>query len=232
MQCQEFEDRWNELLDERGCPQADPRLAAHAGECESCRGLLTGGSLLLRGLTQLPIPPLGREFARRVVTQVASDRESSVTARPASRAWLAVGVLLASAAAALLAISLVWYARRGGDHVAGGGNRPAVVNRSAPGASPRRRGPAYAFGGQLLLSAPRLPSFQNYRGAIDNLAVTLPQTVEQLDQMERLAPGIRPVRLSLAMFWQTLRRSIPGSCSEEPAHPRTTSWPHLGGLVA
>src|SRR5262245_16672483 len=130
MQCQEFEDRWNDLLDERGSPEADPLLAAHAGECESCRGLLGGGGLLLRGVSQRPVPPLGREFATRVVAQVAASSAPAPAARPASRVWLAVGVLLASAASALLAISLVWYARRGGEPLV---NRAPAVNNSSPG---------------------------------------------------------------------------------------------------
>jgi len=67
---------------------------------------------------------------------------------------------------------------------------------------------------------------REYRGAIDNLAIALPGAAEQLDQMEQLAPGLRPFRLSLALLWNTLCRTIPGACSEEPAEPRerTSDW--------
>jgi hypothetical protein len=226
MHCHEFESRLNDVLDQRGNPHADPRLADHAQQCEDCRARLAGSRVLLGGLSRLSLPALPRDFARRVVARAVGNPSAPqhLASRPPSRAWLAAGVLLASAAAALMAISIVWYARRAGENFV---ERASEVQPIPPGASSRpgrlRRGPAtFAMtGGNLLIEAPRLPSLRNYRGAIDNLAVTLPQTVEQLDQVEQLAPGIRPIRRSFVMVWDTLRRTIPGSKTDEPSPPKS-----------
>lgn len=235
MHCPEFEDRLNEVLDHRGDPAAEERLAAHAADCAACRTRLVGARVLLRGLSKLGVPPLPRGFAGRVVAQVGE--RPATRRRGASRWWLAGGVLLTSAAAALLAVSLVWYARRSGDNVATRASDPPAEMRAAlPRGKKLRRGNSYAMtGGDLLIEAPRLPErLREYRGAIDNLAIALPRTAQQLDQMEHFAPGLRPFRLSLALLWDTLCRAIPGIRSDEPVEPRerTSLWPWSSSQIA
>jgi hypothetical protein len=246
MQCHEFEDRLNDVLDERANPAADSRLAAHAADCDDCRGRLAGSRLLLRGLSRLTVPAPAADFASRVVARAAAP--PPVAGRPASKFWLACGVLLSSAAAALLAISIVWYARRAdfADFAGGNGEQktPAVVQSPQrrprnlatiePGKN-RRSGDRAVTGGELLIEAPRVHDhLRNYRGAMDNLALALPQTAEQLNQMERVAPGIRQLRLSLALFWDTFCRTIPGARTEDPAEPRgrTSLWSLAPSAIA
>ena len=73
----------------------------------------------------------------------------------------------------------------------------------------------------LLLEAPRLPTrFRTYRGAMDELAVAFPGAALRLDEMEHLAPGIRPLRASLAMIWDTLCRTIPTARGDAPRPQR------------
>src|SRR5262245_18626492 len=112
MHCHEFEDRLNAALDERRNPEADFKLARHALECPPCHQLLDGHQALLTALQQLPPPGLSSHFAQRVVAASVVAAEPSIAARTANRGWLAVGTLLASAAAILIAVSLVWIARR------------------------------------------------------------------------------------------------------------------------
>src|SRR5687767_4855433 len=107
MQCHEFENRLNAVLDDRSEPQADPRLAAHARDCPPCRRLLAGQRTLFTGLRRSMAPPLKAAFAQQVVARAGTSKPVGVSPAP-SRVWLAVGALLASAAAALLAVSLVW----------------------------------------------------------------------------------------------------------------------------
>jgi len=237
MNCHEFEDRLNDVLDRRGDPEADQRLEAHAADCTDCRTRLIGARVLLRGLSRLSVPALPRDFASRTVAQVGqalqpalADKNVRRTGRT-SRWWLAGGVLLASAAAALLAVSLIWYARRGGnaDNVATSDPAPPSEMRAdLPRGKKLRRSNTYAMtGGDILIEAPRLPErLRQYRGAIEHLAIALPRTAEQLDQMEQLAPGLRPFRLSLALLWDTLCRTIPGARADEPVAPRerTSEW--------
>jgi hypothetical protein len=243
MNCHEFEQRLNDVLDRRGQPEADERLGAHAADCSDCRTRLIGARVLLRGLSRLAVPALPRQFARRVVAEVGQavqPASAEKNVRPTGgRWWLAGGVLLASAACALLAVSIIWYARRGGDtnNVATRDPAPPAEKRAdLPRAKQLRRSNTYAMtGGDILIEAPRLPErLREYRGAIDNLAIALPRTAEQFDQMEQLAPGLRPFRLSLALLWDTLCRTIPGARTGEPAvpHEQTSDWRWTRSLFA
>jgi hypothetical protein len=224
MNCHEFEQRMQAVLDDRGEPARDKELRAHAASCPPCRQLLAGQRALLAGLAALPVPPLAGGFSRRVVGQTdivpaqLADESASRRSGRWPRAWLAVGTVLASAAAVLLALSVVWYAR-GGSSVAGGPDATAAADGdllTARDTPPLRTG---GGGGglaltqsNLLIEAPRLPQHVrgNYRGAIDNLALTLPETVEQLHDVERLAPGIRPIRITFSMLWDALCGVAPG----------------------
>jgi hypothetical protein len=61
--------------------------------------------------------------------------------------------------------------------------------------------------------------------SIDNLPETLPATIERINQVERVAPGIRPIWRSLAFLWDALRQALPGGKAEEPpARNHTSAW--------
>ena len=73
---------------------------------------------------------------------------------------------------------------------------------------------------------------ENYRAAADSRPQDLqiqtdlgwglygadkyPEAVEQFENVERYAPGIRPLRVSFAMLWDALRRTIPGFYDDAP----------------
>src|SRR5262245_172997 len=133
MNCQEFEHRLNAILDERGDPTTDSRLLAHARYCPQCRELITGQRLLLSGVRKLTMPELGEDFSRRVMAQVVVRPAAVVSA---GRAWLALGVILASAAAVLLAVSVVWYARHRGAQFAR--KEPSPAHIAGPARPPPR----------------------------------------------------------------------------------------------
>jgi hypothetical protein len=235
MHCREFEIRLNEVLDHRRDPAAEPRLAAHARGCESCRQTMAGQRLLLTGLRRSIVPEPSSDFSRNVV-EVAQIEGLRGRAR-SKHLWFAAATLLASAAAVLLMVSLVWYARHRGRQLE---SQPVFVAKSGGGANqlrprdglfqrgPRGRGLAVAQRAWLI-EAPRLPD--HLRGSIDNLAVTLPETVERLDEMEQLAPGIRPIRLSLTLLWDAFCRALPSTSSSDqpPSRHRTSSgWRETG----
>jgi hypothetical protein len=240
MQCQEFEDRLNALLDNRHDPHADSALAAHTGHCRACEEKLRGTLLVLSVLPRLDRPPLSAGFANGVLKQAAAS--SLLQARPADRStaragklWLAAAALLGSAAAVLLGLSIVWYARSGNeasglakDEQDGALHAVAIDERSLAGASPQR---GASGGGTLatanfLIEAPRIPDHVRggYRGAMDNLANSLPETVEHLHDVERIAPGIRPIRITFVMLWDALCRAIPSSSDRSPERPRSSLW--------
>lgn len=227
MQCREFERRLNAMLDERRPLQSDRWLAAHAAICENCRQQLHAQQTLFVGLSRIAVPPLDRDFARQVVQQVSIHSPSR-----ASRRWVSAAACLAAAAVMLLAVSAVWYARqnknddgksgRARPSFAVGRQRGAVLAMAQPGriSIVRPNHPAMT-GADLLLEAPRLPEhLRGYRGAMDELAGSFPEAALRLDEVERLAPGIRPLRLSLSMIWDTLCRTFPGARAESPPATR------------
>ena len=237
MHCREFEQRLDAILDDRRSPTADPRLRDHASHCLRCRELLNDQATLLAGFSQRTAPQPGRDFARRVVLASIAP---AYRKHPSRRAWFAAAAALASAAAMLMAVSLVWYARYATPHVVA---RPASSSRPMVSARPRSRGfsvaqPALSqrrlpaprsaaiTGADLLLEAPGLPGRLNYRGAIDELVTVLPEAGYRLEQMEHVAPGLRPLRMSLSAIWETLCRTIPGSHQDSPSKPprRTSNW--------
>lgn len=98
MKCEEFENRLNQLLDDRLVPEWDAELRAHASDCGECRELARHYTLLLDGYAALVAPEPSPELAARVLDQLQAERP-----RTAQRLALAVG-MFATAAALLVAV--------------------------------------------------------------------------------------------------------------------------------
>lgn len=241
MQCQEFEDRMNLLLDERKSPEGDGALSAHAAGCEPCGRLLAGQRVLLAGLKRGKLPSASANFAQQVVSKSRQEAALAVVldGPKSSRraAWFVSAALLAAAAAALVAVSVAAWNSRGGN----GNGSPNVVKNSvetpdkaetpeknvvkpqplvAKAAPSERRGPR-ATGRQsqpgsiVSLITPQ----GGYGVAIAEAASTLPEAVERIEEVERYAPGIRPIRVSFTMLLQAFWRAIPGSGASDAADP-------------
>jgi hypothetical protein len=244
MRCREFENRLNAVLDLRLPPEADPLLAAHAIHCDECRQLMSLQAVLLDDLSRRNLPPLPRDFAGRVVA--TARREAPVlVARPrTSRMWLAMGAVLTSAAVMLLAVSLVRFARRGERVAVETGNQeskfagkaPRQPSRLAviqPGAGRRKVAPPQPeaiSGADWLIEAPRLPNrLREYRGAIDELVVSLPDAASRLDEVEQVAPGIRPLRATISTIWETLSLTNPAAGTKPGPGDSPTDSPGVSG---
>ena len=96
MQCEEFEFRLNDLLDERLPIERDAVLRAHAAACGGCRRLAEGYGALFHGLAELPPPDCDAALAWRVVARCHTLRKRRRAVR------YAYG--LAAAAAAVLVV--------------------------------------------------------------------------------------------------------------------------------
>ena len=225
MNCREFEDQLDHLLDERREPQADPRLTAHARECDPCQQLLAGQRVLFTALKQAPLPPTSGSFARRVVQQAAPQVSVVHKGLSPQRAWWAIATLLASAAAVLIAVSLIWQARQGAEPQQGSA---VVKNLELKNHRPNQRSapPSGLALSQAdwIVEVPRLPSRirVGYRGTMDNLAIALPETVQRLDEVEHYAPGIRPIRITFGVMIDALWRTIPGTHNDDERPTRTS----------
>jgi hypothetical protein len=227
MHCQEFEARINALLDARQSPEGDSLLNAHAASCAACLQLLAGQQTLFSGLAEAVIAPPDRDFARRVVAQAVA-RERAVENR--SR-WPVVVALLATAAALLVGVSLLLSSGSRVDrgiarstatpHFVAKSKRPAgrlAMIDSGPRLSDRHGTQRVAItGADLLLEAPRLPQrLVSYGGAMDEMMVGLPNAARRLDEVEEVVPGIRPLRFSLSLIWDTLVQTVPAAAREQP----------------
>jgi hypothetical protein len=96
MQCEEFEDRLNLILDERGRPECDAELVLHVEACAECRHVAVLYGALLDGFCALSAPDAPADMAARVLVDVA-PRRSTARGR-----W--VYAALATAACLLVAI--------------------------------------------------------------------------------------------------------------------------------
>ena len=231
MKCREFEDRLHSLLDDRQSPEADPQLVAHAATCEPCRRLLIGQRLLLAGLRRGVMHSSGNELAQKVVAGYQAEPAEAVVLEGLAgrRTWQVLAWLAATAAALAIAVSIYVASQPGRANVAVSSpseNRVASENR-VPSVGPQRPDRDIAHSDPRPPSgsvrrAPTLGAFQllprggGYGVALADMATSsLPEAVERMEEVERYAPGIRPIRVSFAMLWNALWRSIPGLGSSE-----------------
>ena len=198
MQCVEFENRLNRLLDNRLSPDDDDQLADHARDCEGCCGLLHAQQMLFSGL-RASRPAAPADLADRVV----SRRHTEVTR--SRTIWRNVGwtVLLASAAglAGLAVMSL------------GRAPAPNLVKTPQP-AAPQKSGsgPRLAMGtvGPTQRVDPKVDEkFDEYFVALENFATQIGDSKEFDEVSESLEPGIKPIRSSFELALDALRRTLP-----------------------
>jgi hypothetical protein len=104
MQCEEFEDRLNAVLDERRRPEWDDELRLHCDNCADCRQLAAEYDTLLDGFYSWTTPEAPADLALRVLIEARPQ--------PAPRRRMLVpAAALATAAVVLIAVSpLVWRA--------------------------------------------------------------------------------------------------------------------------
>lgn len=246
MNCHEFETRLHSLLDDRQRPETDSAISAHAADCEPCGQMLVGQRLLLAGLARgVPGNHLPEQFASKVVAGIQSQpieaivlQSSAVLQSPTSRrVWQVVAWIAATAAALAIAVSIFLSSQpRRGVNVAAGrqetgtrGGKPfeplvappdrALAQRSADShrASPLRSGESQRAGTGRIPLLPRT----GYGVTLADMATSsIPQAVERIEEVERYAPGIRPIRVSFAVLWNALWRSIPGFGDE----PDPKAW--------
>ena len=109
MQCREFEDRMQVLLDERRSLGDDVALGEHAGRCEACRDLAAALGEVLAELTAAAPPPTDVDRQRRLVAAVGNPFAAPASPRSAfQRAFGSSYAPWVAAACVLLAAYPVW----------------------------------------------------------------------------------------------------------------------------
>jgi hypothetical protein len=128
MNCVEFEDRWNEVLDARlvGPSDLEHRLEEHAVSCASCRSISTRYQTLRQAIEALgpPAAPSAESSAKLLAMMLAAPVPAP--RRPARRLVRFAWVPLATAAALLILV------------------RPGGTTRREPIATPTSPSPSIA----------------------------------------------------------------------------------------
>ena len=211
MQCAEFEDRLNRLLDHRLAPEDDAALTEHAHDCEECASLFHAQQRLFVGLKQDRVQPPA-ELALKVVAQ----QHWEVTRRRS--VWRNAGwaVLLASAAS-LGGLALMALGTRD--------KQPAVAK--TPPAKVKGSGLAIAEMGtsQKKDDSKSDEKFEEYFVVLENFATQIGESKEFDEVSESLEPGIKPIRSSFGLAIDALRRTLPRGKEHRPAKPDAgASW--------
>jgi len=234
MNCQEFEDRLQLVLDERCSPERDERLTEHARSCANCRETMQAQEALLEALRKSRQTPSGR-WAKNVAADVVA---AAVVEKQADRRrwnvdlrWVSVG-LVGVAAAVILMFSSAWRAMTGPREVGG--------SHTVQNAEPAKKN---ANDGQLAIARPLVPrekagpkvvspapvpsaSLNEYQLVLQQWVQTLPDSVD-VNQLES-SPGIRPLASSIGLAIDTLRRTLPGRRDDMQTHQRPAGASYLG----
>jgi hypothetical protein len=226
MRCDEFEQRWNDALDERIAPQTDRALTAHAALCPHCAELLNASDLLGRAFPAHAnmLPSAGwREVTVKacVVEQALQALEPTtepllpLAATKSSRPWY---IALAVAAGLLIAIVVgnAWN-RPGNDQQLQ--PRPEQFVNQQPPIAPVPR----ALDKSSTSTPATIP-------ASDSILALASLNREQLSMVGyQVSDGLRPVTMGVSNAWETLKRPLHKSEMENavPApqeNGRSSSW--------
>jgi hypothetical protein len=250
MKCTDFENRLNELLDDRLSPQDDAALLAHAEHCLDCRETLAAQESLFRGMGTLTRRTVSPELAPRVLAEfnVAAPTIALPPPVRTPRKWLP---MLAAAAAILLAVGVgIWIARRGNHQPdlaqpGGQGEGPKGLAIIRPGKSrpqkvaptpvtpPVREPESIAVAPSIQVTPNAVPALRetpDIDEAMASIASTWQSsaqwtTVETID-VEQYAPGIRPIRESFEVAIDALLKTMPSGKKESRPGPPQALQPY------
>lgn len=198
MKCEEFEDRLNQVLDERRRPEWDAELRLHCEGCPACRGVAGSYGVLLDGFYASATPPPPADLAIRVVDEL---RAQPVVGRRASLA----AALLATAAAALFLLPL-WKLDRAGQRRAAP-ERPVALRATQPGAG---------------LAAPS--GNINSLPVVQRVLVSLADNDESTDPYEELAKGTGQGLANVVLYMPKIG-STPGMIRPGSIVTGESTWP-------
>lgn len=201
MRCEQFEFRLQDLLDRRERPEFDASLLEHAEVCGACQRLLAGQELLLAALEQ-PLPDdTDHQFVARIMAEA--------TAWPSRRVRLGNAVMaLAGLAAMFLLISVpAWklpVSPEEHSKLAAAGDPESTPGGELAGDS--RPQPRLDADPSASSPGPFLPEVPFH---LDEYLSLLEFHGDNLQHVDQLAGGFRPLASSLSFAFDAFRRSFP-----------------------
>ncbi len=237
MRCREFEDRMNDILDQRQAPERDGLLVRHAGECQACRQMLDGQIALLSGLELWEAPPLSSRFASAVLVQAEAIPVAAIVDRPrrSKSKWIGAIAALVSLAAVVLVAVFIGLSRQQGLErpVAEKPGQPVLPKTVdvAKTSLPKQAATSHEIAKAVPSPRPQPPiaetgEYQEYRVMLNTVGAQLPYAVEKIDEVQQATPAIRPLRASFSMAIGTLQRTIPNRTRRDnrPIKPDSGSY--------
>ena len=205
MKCGEFETRIQSVLDCRESLGDDQTLREHADQCADCAAVLDAYNAMLDAVEIHETPELDDDFGQRVVQLTfAPQAAGSANSRYATRAMV---VALASIAA-LIMISVLprlWISH---DPAPSPGGPTGTLQLTGPG-TPSEPSTTTEDPEQIVASDP------DWRSLWSQLSSRIAS--EDLQPIETLAEGIRPITNSLTTAVDGLRTTFPvGGVSPPP----------------
>lgn len=229
MLCCEFEDRFHSVLDDRGNPDEDSLLSAHAASCGPCRAQLHSWELLNIGLDGWDPPGASGSIDNIVAMalQAAAEEpaDATVQPKPAPNAFdlsaIAAPILLSAAVLAIALFVPMFLAGGGNDHIA---EDTPTANNVAPEIQPAS---------QVVVDEPAVDTNQlneaelvRSRELFNEMRSRLnePPTFENLPMPENLPSGLQPIAGSFEVALNTFRKTLPGrkGSSEIPGKPQAS----------
>lgn len=224
MRCNEFQDRWQRLLDERQAPELDDLLCAHAAMCEDCDRILRTQTILFREVArQRP------KTRTRTVQPASAVRGGKIAGF--GRKWgkpIAFGVAIAGSLLVLLipGVRQVINSQSSSQpaaHVATA--RKPAVSQTALVVNGRGNRPASArtdnAPANVQLEKDAEAEKEALRKLMQDVAAKLSDVPdEQLEPFDHIASGFRPLANTLGVAWDALRRTIPVKRNPSPHDPQ------------
>ncbi len=224
MQCEKFESRLNQLLDERRQPELDDQLLAHTSGCDECRQMLAAQQLLFGAMSGTPSsdelslePPL--DMADRVLRETGPLRPAGRLRVVRWFAFVAAAVLLvASLPRAMQFIS---------------GNNPVVespgigssddIADDGPAVTPKDISPLSTPGESQddldVSDEVRYQQFVSTWGTSLGNGVARYSDADAINESIGQFASLRPLRNSMSAALDALRKTLPRITTSRDGHP-------------
>jgi hypothetical protein len=237
MQCEKFESRLQDLLDQRLRPERDPALVDHAESCEGCREMLALQEQMFSGLAMLEVPTLDAAFSQRVMKEY---REEILTAElaplPSKRFAFNWKMLTGALAASLLVGALIVAMRNNNVPVPA----PVIVQpppKVVPVPEKPVDAPSVAVTPVETPSKVEVPFETLPTGEIVQLVESADEildgrttgrmirevtSMQEVPEVEKQIPGFRPLASGFSSTLGMVRKTLPGGRDGQRRTPKAS----------
>ncbi len=220
MKCETFEQRFQDILDNRQDPLNDTQLGEHAEYCAECQEMLQASSRLWAGLAE-EVAPLHASVATAVLCEVLPQTQKSVVPKRA----LSPTVLSASLIALALLLTVpLWNYLATTDNQPGTEQKPGIAQADTEQTPLDPATPGDDSKPEIAKEISPVPSgspnFDAPFPAPFNLFVQHFREAGRPAWISEVSVSFRPVTNSVGSTLNVLRRSLPGNENPSDQEPQ------------